>query len=226
MSSKAAPSRLVKLGAALCVSLMLAGCGGGGPPPVTYVLGPPAPAIASIEPLTGRPVIEVKHVLVPDYLDVSDIMVRRSENVASPSATGRWGERLSAGLTRVLAYDLSRRLPGFVVTATPVGNSAIQVLVDIEDFAPRSDGTVVMLAQWHMLDGSSRGTIAGEQISLTGRAAGSGDAAIAAVMTREVDDLAARVAAGVQREGRRGRPPVRGRTGAIRSGGQAASAAH
>lgn len=200
MSSKAAATRFVKLGAALCVSLILTGCGGGGPPPVTYVLGPPAPAIASIEPLTGRPVIEVKHVLVPDYLDVSDIMVRRSENVLAPSATGRWGERLSVGVTRVLAYDLSRRLPEFVVTTNPVGASASQVLVEIEDFAPRADGTVVLLAQWRLLDGPGRATIAGEQISMTDRAAGAGvgDAAIAAAMSREMKNFAGHVAAGVR----------------------------
>jgi len=199
MSTVPAPGRLVSLGAALGVSLFLAGCGSGGPPPAIYVLGPPAPVKASIEPLTGRPVVEVKRVQVADYLDVSDIMVRRSANVLAPSPTARWAERLSVGITRVLTYDLSRWLPDFVVTTTPIGTSALQVLVEIDDFAPRGDGTVVLLARWRVLDGPGRKTLAGEQVSLTDRAAGADDAAITAAMTREVDELAARVAAGVRR---------------------------
>jgi uncharacterized lipoprotein YmbA len=162
------------------------------------VLGSPPPAIASVEPLPGRPVIELQRVLVPDYLDVSDIMVRQSANVVAPSHAGRWGERLSVGVTRALAFDLSRRLPDFVVATTPVGTPTFQALVAIEDFAPRADGTVVLLARWRVMDDASRRTLAGERISLTDRAAKSDDAAIAAVMTRQVDDLAARLAAGVR----------------------------
>ena len=104
------------LAALLC--LALAACGMGGPPPVTYVLGTPIVAAERVQPLAGRPVIEVKPVLVPDYLDVSDIMVRQAGNMVTPSPTGRWGERLSVGVTRALADGLAARLPGFVVTTT------------------------------------------------------------------------------------------------------------
>ena len=191
--------RFVAAGTALAISLGVAACGTGGPPPTIYVLGTPAPAIASTEPLTGRPVIEVKRVLVPDYLDVSDIMIRRSANVLAPSPRGRWGERLSVGVTRALAFDLARQLPDLVVTTTPVGTPALQVLVEIEDFTPRPDGTVVLLARWRVLDDTTQRTLAGECVSLTDQAAGSGDAAIAAAMTRELDKLAGHVAAGVTR---------------------------
>jgi uncharacterized lipoprotein YmbA len=68
-------------------------------------------------------VVEVKPVLVPDYLNVSDILVRRGENALAPSPTGRWGERLSVGATRALAMGLVRRLPGLVVTS-PLTKSA------------------------------------------------------------------------------------------------------
>lgn len=198
MSTNTASRRFARLGTAIGITLILAGCSAGGPPPVTYVLGPPAPESASVQRLTGRPVIELKRVLVPDYLDVSDMMVRRSESVLAPSPTGHWGERLSVGVTRVLAYDLSLRLPDFVVTTNPIGTTAAQVLVEVEDFAPRADGTVVLLARWRVLNGAGNETLAGEQISLTDKAAGSGDSAIAAAMTREINDLAAQVAAGVR----------------------------
>jgi len=191
----------VDMATVLAIGLVLAGCSSAGPPPATYVLGSSPPAIASTEPLTGRPVIELKRVLVPDYLDVSDIMVRQSANLVAPSPAGRWGERLSVGITRALALDLSRRLPGFVVATTSPGDSSkFQVLVDVEDFGPRADGTVVLLARWRLVDAAGRRTLAGQQVSLTDRAGVTDDAAIAAAMTREVDDLASGVAAGVRRE--------------------------
>ncbi|MBX6376452.1 MAG: membrane integrity-associated transporter subunit PqiC, partial [Acetobacteraceae bacterium] len=107
-------ARSAALGAA---GLVLAACGlTSGPPPVTYVLGTPAPAADGVESLTGKPVIEVKPVLVPDYLDVADIMIRQADNVVAPSPTGRWGERLSVGVTRALTLGLARRLPQYMVS--------------------------------------------------------------------------------------------------------------
>ncbi|MBV9247718.1 MAG: membrane integrity-associated transporter subunit PqiC [Acetobacteraceae bacterium] len=79
------------LGPAFC----LAACSPTGPPPAVYVLGTPTPAKTNVEVLAGQPVLEVKPVTVPDYLDISDILTRRGDNSMTPSPTGRWGERLS-----------------------------------------------------------------------------------------------------------------------------------
>lgn len=186
--------------AILIVTLLaIAGCGRSGPPPTTYVLGQPAPAAASVEPLAGRPVVEVRPVLVPDYLDVSDLMVRRTDNVVMPSTTGRWGERLSVGFTHALAQALGRRLPGVTVTTAASGDQTrLQVLVDVETFEPRAGGSVVLVARWRITDGGDRRTLAGERVSLTEPIAGSDDAAMVSAMTRAVDDFANRVAAGVR----------------------------
>ena len=176
---------------------------------MTYVLGTPAAGAAGVEPLTGRPVVEVKPVLVPDYLDVSDILVRQAENIVAPSPTGRWGERLSVGITRTLAAGLVRRLPGFVVTITaPAERPARQVLAEVEAFEPRADGSVVLVARWRVLDGAGRDTLAGER---SRRAADRdfGDAAVAAAMTRAVEGFAERVAAGVRRTTPGSRRPVK-----------------
>ena len=179
--------------------LALAGCGPSGPPPVTYVLGTPAPATASAEPLIGRPVVEVKPVLVPDYLDVSDLLVRQSENAMVPSQTGRWGERLSVGMTRALALELAGRLPGFVVSTNVSAERPVrQVVADVETFQPRSNRSVVLVVRWRVLDGAGRNTLAGERVSLTEQVGGSGDAAAAAAMTRAITDLAQRIAAGIR----------------------------
>ena len=197
--SRARPLVRGMAGTLATVVLLLTGCGTGGPRPVTYVIGPPLVATRSTEPLIGRPVVELKHVLVPDYLDGSDLMVRRSDNVVSPSLTGRWGERLSVGVTRALAQDLQQRLPGVVVTRTaPLDRPALQILAEIEAFEPRPDGSVVLVARWRLVDPARQTLLAGERVSLTEPSTGSSDAAMAVGMSRAIDDLAAPLAEAVR----------------------------
>ena len=192
-------SRRRAAGALGAIGVVLTACGSGRPPPVTYVIGPPPVVSASAQPLIGRRVVEVKPVLLPDYLDVSDLMVRRSDNVVVPSLTGRWGERLSVGVTRALTLDLQQRLPSLVVIRTAPRNwPALQVLVEIEAFEPRADGMVVLAVCWRLVDPASQALVAGERMSLTEPSTGSSDAAIAAGMSRAIDDLAAPIAAAVR----------------------------
>ncbi len=192
-------SRRRAASALAAIGFVLTACGSGPPPPVTYVIGPPPIMSASAQPLIGRPVVEVKPVLLPDYLDVSDLMVRRSDNVVAPSLTGRWGEHLSVGVTRALTLDLQQRLPGLVVTRiAPLDRPTLRVFVDIDDFEPRADGMVVLVARWRLVDPASLVSLAGERVSLTESSTGSSDASMAAGMSRAVDDLTAPVAAAVR----------------------------
>jgi len=180
------------------VSLQLVACGPSEPPRITYVLGEPAAGIEESEFLSGRPAIEVKQVLMPDYLDGSDIVIRRPGNVLQPSPTGRWAERLSLGTTRALADGLARRLPEFVVTTSAQDPpQPCQVLVNVDSFERNADQPVVLVAQWRILRGAARQALAGERVSLTESVTGSDDATLVAAMSRAVDDLAGRIAAGI-----------------------------
>lgn len=190
---RAAPAR------AGVLALALAACGTAGPPPVTYVLGASPPDVAGAEPLVGRPVVEVKPVLVPDYLDVTDIL-RRDGNVVEPSPNARWGERLSVGVTRALTRALARRLPGHIVLAIePVERPARQVLAEVEAFESRPGGPVILVARWRVLDGGGNDVLAGERVSLVEPVQGGGDPATVAAMSRAVEALAERVASGLRR---------------------------
>jgi uncharacterized protein len=177
------------------LGVLLAGCGFGGPAPATYVLGDAAPAANNEQPLVGRNVVYVQRVLVPDYLDTTDIQIRQTANELKPSKTGRWGERLSLGVTGAFTRTLGRLLPGDVVTAErPLDPAWRQVLVNVETFEPRTDGSVVLVARWQVTDGSGHGAMAGERVSLTDQTGGTADAAVVAAMSRLVDRLAERVA--------------------------------
>ena len=65
-----------------------AGCSLSGPPPAEYVLGAMPAATGNSLLQTEFPVVEVKRVRLPDYLDTTDILERRGNQLV-PSATGR-----------------------------------------------------------------------------------------------------------------------------------------
>ena len=124
------------------------------------------------------------------------------------SQTGRWGERLSAGVTRALAAALATRLPRMAVTASPpVERPARQVLVDTEAFEARADDEVVLVAHWSITDGGPRQTLTSERVSLAEPVAGTGDGAVVAAMTRATEGLATRIAAGLERTSAAARGP-------------------
>lgn len=177
---------------ALC--MLLAGCASG-PGPALFVLGrAPAPANSATRQ-SGLPILEVKPVQLPGYLDTTDLVVRGAGGQIIPSRAGRWGERLSEGFTRALTADLVALLPYMAVTsAPPVERPVRQLLVDVANFEARLQGPVVLRARWTFTDGAARQTFSSELVSITVPVRGTGDGAVATAMTEAIDDLAARIA--------------------------------
>jgi len=171
--------------------LLLDACGPGAPPPVNYLIEAPTSASNEIEPLLGRSVIEVRPVLLPDYLDTSDILVRKPGNVVAANPNARWGERLSVGVTRALAGGLRHLLPEYVVATAAPTQPACQVLVDVETFERSDSGPVTLVAQWRVLGAQTGKSLAAERVSLTEPVTGAGDAEIVGAMSRAVQRLAA-----------------------------------
>jgi uncharacterized lipoprotein YmbA len=176
------------------VCLLLAGCGGG-LGPALFVLGGPASPANTTARQTGLPVVEVKPVQLPSYLDSTDLLIRGPGGQIVPSRTGRWGERLSDGFTRALTTDLAALLPRMTLASTaPVERPARQVLVDVESFEATLDRGVILVARWTVTDGASRTTLASERVSIAIPIAESGDAGVVTAMTRAIADLARHIA--------------------------------
>lgn len=158
------------------------------------------PAAATTISQKGWPIIEVKRVQLPDYLDTTDIVERRG-NQLLPRPTGRWSERLSVGMTRALSASLAARLPRMLVTATtPVERPARLLLVDVTAFEWRADRQVVLVARSTIMDGAKREILRIQQVSLTEETDGESDSAIVAAMARAVADLADQLAAGINHD--------------------------
>jgi uncharacterized protein len=189
-------------GCALASSL-LTGCKLAGPPPEEYLLGTPAvPTTDKSQATTGLPVVLVKRVHLPDYLDRT-AMVERRGNQLVPSATSRWGERLSIGMTRALASSLAVHLPGMLVTADPpVEHPARRLYVDVVTFESSAEQQrVVLVARWKITDGSGQQILMSEEASLLEAMAGADGNAVATAMSQAVEALATQVAVGVEAKG-------------------------
>jgi uncharacterized lipoprotein YmbA len=189
------------------MALIILGACSSAPVPRTYVLSTPAEAIAGVHNEAGQPVIEIPTVSMPDYLDTPDIFLRDGRNELRPSTTGRWGERLSLGVTHALEVALGRRLPGFLVTHTPMqsGQPARSVLVDVDGFDVQPDGRCVLTAHWTITGGDAsaasiteRGTFV-TMVAATPSREPFPDAAVVAAMAAAVDQLADRIANNARR---------------------------
>jgi uncharacterized lipoprotein YmbA len=91
-------------------------------------------------------------VLVPDYLDTTEILLRDGRHEIKVDATGRWGERLSEGLTQALAADLAARLPPDSVVLDASSKAPRQLLINVEALDLWPDGHCVIAADWSIVE--------------------------------------------------------------------------
>jgi uncharacterized protein len=108
-------------------------------------------------------------------------------------------ERLSIGLTRALAASIAARLPNAAVTTmTPVERPMRQVLTDVTTFDTNPGHDVILAARWTIADGSGHVSLLSEEAALVEPLASANDAAAVAAMSRAVEDLASRIATGIE----------------------------
>ncbi len=200
MTIPANPFGFVRRAAPAAALLALMGCGSY-PLPKIYVLGDPEPEAARPAAPSGAPVIELKPVQVPDYLDSTDIVRRASANQVVSSPLGQWGERLSVGVTRDLAATLSRRLPGLTIETRASGYApSRRLLVSVERFEIAPDGRCELAAHWRLTSADGKIQAASEDATFVETAGSGTDAAAAAAMTRALDALAAQLAVTLRRD--------------------------
>ena len=200
-----------RLPAAACVALLITGCASA-PLARTYVLGSPQPAAMDRLPALAGDRIFVGAVAIPDYLDSTDILTREGDHRLVTSPTGRWGERLSAGLRDALAAELRTRLQGYFITTTrdlaPTGR---QLWVTVSSWDVWSDGRCMLSASWSIVDKGGLSPILSHQTSNMAPGAGpgaGGDGPVVASMASAVATLADRIAASLANS----RQPLAGAT--------------
>jgi uncharacterized protein len=103
-------------------------------------------------------------VLITDYLDTTDILLRVGAHEIHESATGRFGERLSLGVTHALRSDLASRLPLYtIVLAQSAERPARQILFNVDAFDVRPTGRCVLVADWTILAADRRALLSADR---------------------------------------------------------------
>jgi uncharacterized lipoprotein YmbA len=188
---------LARLASAATVALAVSGCGSGAAPPQDYVLGASATAPTAAVSQADLPVIEIRPVRLPDYLDTTELVTRRAGSQIAASPTGRWGERLSVGASRSLAASLGAQLPNATVTTTAPEPSSLQILVDLDAFEPQAGGNCVLTGRWSLRE-NQRGNIRSERVAVSVPIGGDSDQEVVAAMTHALDQLAGQIASSIR----------------------------
>ncbi len=178
-------------------ALLLSGCGTF-PLPRTYVLGDLDRSTPGVIDEAGLTHIELRTVTVPDYLDTTDIVRRTASNEVTTSATGQWGERLSLGVTRALALDLTRRLPHTVIESRGAYEPSRRLFVDVERFEIGKDGRCTLTARWRVTASGAKDQPNSERGTFIETSTAKTDAAEALALTAAIDQLAGQIALTLQ----------------------------
>jgi uncharacterized lipoprotein YmbA len=175
------------------------------PPRRTYLLTPPvnptAPATTTSspagDPMAPRQRLEVRRVLVPDYLDSTDILTRSGSDEVKVSATGRWGERLSLGVTHAVGADLAARVPQYSIVQDGSSNPQRQLRITVTALDLWQNGRCVLAANWSIVDQDSSVPVisgSGTFDSLNARGITSvADASLIEAVSRTLGKLADRI---------------------------------
>ena len=136
-------------------TILLAGCG---TTPVTHFYMLTAleqTGTGSMLPASEQRHIGIGPVRLPKYLDRPHIVTRTADAEIYLSETHRWAEPLQDNFTRVLAENLSRLLGTDQVSIEPSANRALvdyRISVDVAQFDSGSNGEVILIANWSILD--------------------------------------------------------------------------
>jgi uncharacterized protein len=190
----------------LAVSIGLTGCAVSDPtqyytlgqPPVRRAESAPSASPRSTARETATVSIGVGPVIMPGYLNRSQILTRTGHDQLELGMFHRWAEPLEDGIARILAEEIGARVPTERIATFPwrgeVARSLdYRVVVAVARFDGRSGGDVTLDARWRIL-GRDGGELAFGRSTVSDAAAGPGYEPMVAAMTRAVVTLAQEIA--------------------------------
>lgn len=179
--------------ALLLTPLVLAAARCASPDPAIYTLR----AVPGEARAGGPSAVKIARPGLAGYLDRSEIVRDSAANRLALRSGERWGEPLGDMIGRVIAEDLTQRLPGssvFDQSGAITANPDARVEIDILKFDPAGDGTIVLSAEYAIEAGSSHHPIAARHVSLSAVPSGPGAGALAAAESGLLGTLADQIA--------------------------------
>jgi hypothetical protein len=155
-----------------------------------YLLTPTASVTAAAS--TQKPLlISVGPVTLPEYLDRSQIITRRSESELDLADGHRWAEPLQENFTRVLAEDLRALSGNGRVIIHPNRESTAadyRVTVEVARFDADAQGQVTLIAVWTIHDGGKTRVVHSRRAEYR-RESGSGYPALVTALSETIGQL-------------------------------------
>lgn len=96
----------------------------------------------------SQPMIWVQQVTVPDYLAGNGVVYQTSDVKYVIASQNLWASPLDQQLQQTLVTNLSRALPGRLVSATPLSEQHDTLNVNVTNFQGRYDGKAVISGEW------------------------------------------------------------------------------
>ena len=135
--------------AVLALALVVTACGSS-PPVHFYTLSPPV--AASVEK-TGHATVAFGPLVVADYLQRPQIVVRDSNQQLHLAEFNRWAEPTQSAIARWLALDIDRQFAGgVVVESSQTARADYRVRGQILQWDVDASSNAVLVAQWEVVD--------------------------------------------------------------------------
>lgn len=148
----------------LMLPLVAAGCASPDPLYFTLMVRPGSPSVG------GPRLVELRRIGLAGYLDRLEIVRNGSDYRLRIPNGERWGEPLGELIARVLAEDMTTRLPGstvFTAAGSISANPDATVEMDVQRLDADQSGQVVLLAQVAVTRAGVRTSSAAQTVRLT-----------------------------------------------------------
>jgi uncharacterized lipoprotein YmbA len=183
------------------------GCFGSSPASRFYLLSPSPEGASTVSSLGPEGALGVLPTRIAAYLDRPQIVTFLGDNSVDLDEFNRWAEPLGAGVSRVLAQDLSAMLPAWRVMPQPWDPTVplrARLVVEVTALGWNHLGEARLEANWALLTATGELAAARGRVVLRRQVSGTGTDAAVAATSLLVTALARDIAVAV-----RGLPPAR-----------------
>ncbi|ALB62304.1 probable lipoprotein protein YPO1422 [Cronobacter condimenti 1330] len=113
-----------------------------------YQLPASTAPVAHNVPMNSQHLLWIEQVAVPDYLAGNGVVYQTTDVQYVIASQNLWASPLDQQLRNTLVTNLSATLPGWVVSAQPLGAEQDTLNVNVTGFHGRYDGRVIVSGEW------------------------------------------------------------------------------
>ena len=161
------------------------------------------PTYFTLAPVPGTPqpggirLIELRRPGLAGYLDRPEIVRAGANYQLRVAGQERWGEPFGDMVGRILAENLSSRLPGasvFTAAGSITADAEVALELDVQRFDADASGQVILVAQVAVTRGRNRAAATARTVRRTVAPAGPSTSELVAAMSRALGQLADEIA--------------------------------